>query len=124
MDEDLKVISLEERRPWYKRAWKKLKKIGSKIADFCLDHIEIICGIVWAAVIGVWSWLFGWIAGRQEGYDIGKADGKREGLNEGYTDCISDLKSSGYQVYGGYGEDSSKMIVNKIVEVVKEEKEL
>ena len=119
MDEN-NIIDLTEetqkKQPWYKKAWKKTKEIGSKIADFYWDHIVIICGIIWAAAVALWSWLFGWIAGRQEGYDIGKADGKKEGFNEGYLDCTKDLKSSGYQMYGGYGDDSDKVIVKKISE--------
>lgn len=118
--DDEKIINVAEeatkKQPWYKRAWKKAKEIGNKVVDFYWDHIEIICGIIWGVAVALWSWLFGWIAGRQEGYNIGKADGKREGFNEGYVDCVKDLKSSGYQMYGGYGDDAGKVIVKKISE--------
>ena len=124
MDEN-NIIDLTEeiqkKQPWYKRAWNRIKEIGEVVIDFCNDHFGIIFGALVAIAVGIWSWIFGWITGRQEGYEIGKRDGVHEGFREGYIDCTQDLKESGYKVYGGYGEDAGKLIVNKIVETHEEE---
>lgn len=130
MDEN-NIIDLTEetqkKQPWYKRFCKKVKTIATKVWDFIEDWwddvILPVLMMLWMFTLG---FLWGQIAGllNKENNDANFEAGKKKGYNEGYTDCVSDLKSSGYQVYGGYGEDSSKMIVNKIVETVKEEQDV
>ena len=114
-----KIISLEERRPWYTRAWNKIKKVFASIKDWCEDHLELIAGAVAALAVGIWGYLFGWLDGRKDGYEIGHKDGNREGFNDGYHDCINDLSKSGYKVYGRYEDGNADMIVKK-----KEEEEI
>lgn len=111
----------EEKQPWYKKAWSKIKRIKEVIIDFCDDHFGGIFALLVAVAVGIWSWIFGWLSGRQEGYNIGVREGENKGFREGYIDCTEDLKNSGYKVYGGYGEDAGTLIVNKIVETHEEE---
>lgn len=119
MDEE-KIISLEERRPWYTRAWNKVKKVFATIKDWCEDHIELVAGVIVAFAAGIWGYIFGWLDGRKDGYRIGHNDGDRDGFRAGYHDCINDLSKSGYKVYGHYEDDNTDMIVKKI----EEEKEI
>lgn len=102
----------EQKKEFFiKRAWKK-------ISGFCKKYSEEIIDVLvtaWIFLVGI---CYGWILGifnkdnNRDHYNAGKHDG----CIQGYRTCVEDLKSSGYQVYGGYGEDCSRMVVTKIIE--------
>lgn len=120
MDEN-KVIDLHDvtnlkKKPWYKRAWNKIKEIKESIVDWCDDNFEIVTGALIALAAGIWGYLFGWLDGRKNGYSIGYKEGDCQGFRDGYHDCINDLDKSGYKVYGHYGENDTDMIVKKVTE--------
>ena len=96
----------------------KLKKVWTKVKRFFSYYSEEIWIVVYGIGMLIYGICIGWIVGlfdkdnNQEHYNAGKHDG----CIQGYRTCVEDLKSSGYQVYGGYGEDCSRMVVTKIIE--------
>lgn len=74
----------------------------------------------------IWSYTIAFLLGRlfgladKENNKAYREAGRKEGYNEGYLDCTKDIKASGYQMYGGYGDDSDKVIIKKISEEVTE----
>lgn len=121
--DDEKIINVAEeaakKQPWYKRAWKSIKKGWSKFVDWLEewwdDVIFPILAVIWAFTIGfIYGKIFGLLdkENNTNHYDAGKKAGDREG----YLAAMQDLKDSGYQVYGGYNEDCGKLIVTKLTE--------
>lgn len=96
----------------------KLKKAWKKVKDFCSYYSAEILTVVYGILMLIYGICIGWIIGlfdkdnNQEHYDAGKHDG----CIQGYRTCVEDLKNSGYQVYGGYGDDCGRMVVTKIIE--------
>lgn len=96
----------------------KFKKAWEKVKEFCAYYSTEI----WTVIYGILMLLYGICVGciiglfdkdnNKQHYDAGKHDG----CVQGYRTCVEDLKSSGYQVYGGYGDDCSRMVVTKIIE--------
>lgn len=110
------------KKPWYKRAWKKFKRICSRVWEWIIEYWDVIytvLALVWAYTLGI---LVGKILGltNEENNKANYEAGRKKGFNEGYIDCTKDIKASGYQMYGGYGEDSDKVIIKKISEEVTE----
>lgn len=116
---DLQDVANLKKKPWYKRAWNKVKKAWNKFTDWIDywwdDVIFPILVFIYGITLGlVWGWIFGLLDkdNNKANYDAGK----KAGCKEGYLDAMQDLKNSGYQVYGGYNEDCGKLIVTKLTE--------
>lgn len=102
-----------------KKAWTKVKTVLKKVGTWIVDNIEGIAMVTWGIVVLLWTFILGWISGLTN-KDNNKANydaGKRDGWNRGYADAVKDVESNGYTVYGGYGENASKMILTKTEEV-------
>lgn len=113
--DDEKIINVAEevakKQPWYKRAWKAIK-------EWWYYNDENVLMFIWGALLGFWAVFVGWVIGLcdKDNNEAHYNAGKKEGTHEGYLEAIQDIKDSGYQVYGGYGEDCGKMVVTKLVE--------
>lgn len=123
MDNNILDFNNVTKKPWYKRAWRKIKKVCSSIWEWIKDNWEDCIGPI---LLMIWTYTIAFLLGRIFGLNDKENNkayydaGQKEGYKNGYIDCTKDIKASGYQMYGGYGDDTDKVIIKKISEEVTE----
>lgn len=125
MDDDkiIDVTEVTQKKPWYKRLWGKVTDAAKTAWEWTIDHAYEIGSFLLGVIIGLWTLCIGYLLGLldRKNNEANYEEGRKKGYNEGYVDCTKDIKQSGYQMYGGYGEDADKVIIKKVVEVPLEE---
>lgn len=105
-----------KKKPWYKRAWSRTKKIAGIVWDFISKNFWLIMGVLWGIIIWLCGWIVGFLDGHEAGMKEGFQKGKVRGHFDGSEDVIDALNKSGYNVYSGCGKDAGEWKITKMVE--------